>query len=505
MSLLLGIDIGTSSVKAVLFDPDTAGVVAVAQHEYPIHKPAPDRAEQDPEDWWNATVEVVRGVTERAGRRDVIAISLCGQMHGFAMLDKQGRSIHPAIVWPDQRSAAECEELVALLGAQRYVSIAGTLPATGFMAPSLLWLKHHDPALLDQIAAVILPKDYVRLKLTGYIATDPSDAAATGLFDVAGKNWSQTIIDRAGLPSAIFPPVLDSQALAGELSGETARELGLTGRIPVVVGSADQPAQTMGCGIAAPGKAAVSIASGGTVVTPLIPKGQPIPTDPRLHVFNHAIPGMWYILGAILSAGLSLRWLRNVVGLDDLGKAAYERFSAEAAAVAPGAQGLIFLPYLTGERTPYMDPKARGGFIGLSAYHEQGHLARAVMEGVAFALRSALEISLELGGQVNMVIATGGGVESAVWRQILADVLALPLQRSVLTAQAGIGAALLAGVGTGIYSTFEEAAKETAQYGEVTEPVRESQALYDELYAEFKGLYPRLKDDFHMLTKISNA
>jgi xylulokinase len=230
-----------------------------------------------------------------------------------------------------------------------------------------------------------------------------------------------------------------------------------------------------------------------------------IPTDPRLHVFNHAIPGMWYILGAILSAGLSMRWLRRVMGLDDLGKAAYERFSAAAALVAPGAEGLIFLPYLSGERTPHMDPLARGGFIGLSAYHEQGHLARAVMEGVAFALRQALEISLELGGQIDSVVAAGGGLESDVWRQILADVIGLPLQKNLHTEQAAVGAALLAGVGIGVYSSFGQASGQVVQYGKVTEPSRERQALYNTLYEEFAALYPRLREDFHVLSGLSHV
>jgi len=501
MSLLLGIDIGTSSVKAILFDPDTVGVVAVAQREYPIYKPAPDRAEQNPDDWWNATVDVVRRVVERAGRRDVIAIGLCGQMHGTVMLDANNQSLAPAIVWPDQRSPAEVDALVKRLGAQRYTSIAGTMPATGFMAPTLLWLSQHDRPLLDKIRQVILPKDYVRLKLTGTVATDPSDAAATGLFDVNVSAWSDEIISAANLPREIFPPLLQSQALAGDLTEEAAKTLGLISGIPVVIGCADQPAQALGNGVVKTGKAIIGIASGGQVVTPFVPKDTAhIPTDPRLHVFNHAIPGMWYILGATLSAGLSLRWLRGVMGMEALGKAAYERFSAEASKVAPGSEGLIFLPYLSGERTPHMDAHARGGFIGLSYFHEQGHLARAVMEGVAFSLRQALELSIELGGEVDAVIATGGGAESAVWRQILADVLGLPLQKSLLAEQAAIGAALLAGVGIGIYSTFDEAGLGTGQYGAITEPIPERIRLYNTLYQEYKALYPRLRDDFHMLS-----
>ncbi len=503
MPLLLGIDIGTSSVKALLFDTESIGIAAIAGQEYPITKPAPDRAEQDPDDWWNATVDVVRRVVAQAGRRDVAAIGLCGQMHGFAMLDADKRSIHPAVVWPDQRSAAECAELVELLGAERFAAIAGTLPATGFMASTLLWMKHHDPALLNRIRHVVLPKDYVRLQMTGSVATEPSDAAATALFDVTAKTWSDEIIGGAGLPRAIFPPVLASADVAGTLTTAAAAALGLAPGIPVVAGCADQPAQAIGNGMIAPGKAAVIIGSGGQVVTPFRPQqGAHIPTDPRLHVFNHAIPGMWYILGAILAAGLSLRWLRHACGLDDLGKAAYERFSAEAEKVRPGAEGLIFLPYLSGERTPHMDAQARGGFIGLSYYHEQGHLARAVMEGVAFALRECLELSSGLSGGVAGVIATGGGVESGVWRQILADVLGLPLQKSLMSEQASVGAALLAGVGVGIYGSFEEAGALTAHYGTPTMPDETRQAAYNALYAEYRALYPKLKEDFHTLSRL---
>lgn len=504
MALLLGIDIGTSSVKALLFDPDAVRVIGFAGLEYPISKPAPDRAEQDPDDWWRASIKVIQRVITQSGRRDVSAIGLCGQMHGTTMLDKRDQPLHPAIVWPDQRSADECVELVRVFGARRYTSIAGTLPATGFMAATLLWLRHHDPALLDRVKRVVLPKDYVRLQLTGSVATDASDAAATGLFDITEKKWSAAIIRGTGLPTDIFPPLLNSAAVAGKLTTQAAEALGLASGIPVVCGCADQPAQALGNGMVLPGKATVSIASGGTVVTPLIPADTTrIPTDPRLHVFNHAAPDMWYILGAILSAGLSLRWLRGVMGLDNLGSAAYERFSAQAADVAPGAAGLIFLPYLSGERTPHMDAQARGGFIGLSAYHQQGHLARAVMEGVAFALRQALEISAELGGHVETVIAAGGGTDSAVWRQILADVLGLPLQKSPITEQAPVGAALLAGIGTGVYRNYEEAGALTARYGAATEPVAERRALYDALYEEFKALYPKLRDDFHTLGNLT--
>lgn len=499
MSLLLGIDLGTSSVKAIMFDSATSSIKAVAGREYAINHPAPDRAEQDPDEWWRATVEVVRRVTAEAGTNEVTAISFSGQMHGTVLLGKDAKPIAPAIIWADQRTASTVAELTATLGAEQYAAVAGTLPAAGFMGATLLWLKQHAPALLERTHKVILPKDYVRLCMTGEIATDPSDAGSSAVFDVSRRDWAKNIISKAGLPETVFPTVWASGAVAGYLRAEAAGELGLTTGIAVMTGCGDQPAQAIGNGLISPGLASVTTGSGGQVFVPLRREpGQPLRTDPRLHVFNHAAPDMWFVLGAILSAGLSLRWLRDLVGLEG-DPQAYPKLSAEAAQVAPGAEGLIFLPYLYGERTPHMDALARGSFIGLSAHHNRGHLARAVMEGVSFALRQTLEISRTLGASADTIIAAGGGAESDVWRGIQADVFGLPLQRTLLTEQASVGAALLAGVGAGVYRDLEEACGCTVQYGPITEPDARRQGRYDELYAHYLELYPRLKDDFHRL------
>ncbi len=505
MTLLLGLDMGTSSAKAVLFETEANRILATAGHEYPILKPAPDRAEQDPADWWQAVISVTRRATAQAGRSNVTAISFSGQMHGGLLLDEQGQPLHPAIIWPDQRSAAMCAPLVETLGAERYAALAGTLPATGFFGPLLLWLAHHRPDLLARTHRLIMPKDYVRLRMTGHIATDVSDAAGTGLFDITNRAWAEEILSRANLPPHIFPPVLASTEVAGELRPQAAGELGLPAGIPVVTGSADQPAQAIANNLVAPGKASITTGSGGQVLTPVrLAPGSPIKTDPRLHLFNHAVPGMGYILGATLSAGLSLRWLRDVTGLAGAAEA-YPTLSAEAAGVPPGADGLLFLPYLTGERTPHMDPLARGGFIGLTAYHRRGHLARAIMEGVTFSLRQALEISLELGGQVESLIAAGGGASSDVWRQIQADILGLPLQQSLLGEQAGVGAALIGGVGAGCYPDLVTASGRAARFGPLTEPAPARHQRYNRLYGQFTELYPRLRDDFHRLAQFTTA
>lgn len=505
MTLLLGLDLGTSSVKAVLFDPQSSQTLAVAAREYPIQRPTPDRAEQDPAAWWEAVVAVTRSVLVQAGRHDVAAVSFSGQMHGTVLLDAAGQPVHPAIIWADGRSAAACVQLVAPLGPARYAAITGTLPAPGFLGATLLWLAQHAPDLLVRTHQVVLPKDYIRLRLTGEVATEVSDAAGSGVFDVARRQWASEILAAAGLPQSLFPPVLASTAVAGRLSTAVAEAMGLPAGVPVIAGCADQPAQAIGNGLLAPGAASVTVGSGGQVFVPLQPAGYrggpadaplSLPTDPRLHVFNHAVPGMWYVLGAILSAGLALRWLRQVTGLAGVPDA-YARLSAEAAVVAPGADGLIFLPYLAGERTPHMDPRARGAFVGLSAYHGRGHLARAVMEGVALALRQVLEICLTLGEPVTQLIAAGGGAASPVWRQILADVLGRPLRQSLLAEQAGVGAALLAGVGAGIYPDLATACRQVVQRGPITEPDPSQLAVYDDLYARFLALYPRLREDMH--------
>lgn len=499
MALLLGIDIGTSSAKAVLFDPDTSSVIAAAGREYDILRPLPDRSEQHPEAWWGATVGAARAVLAHANGRTVAGIGLCGQMHGTVLLDGAHMPLGDAIIWSDQRAAAQVDELIAPFGAARFAAIAGTLPAAGFMGVTLLWLKAHLPARLEQAKIVLFPKDYVRFRLTGELATDASDAASSALFDVRRGRWSPEIIGAAGLPESLFPPLLGSAQMAGTLTASAAAALGLPADTAVVTGCADQPAQALANGLTRRGRASITVGSGGQVFCPL---ERLEGTDSRLHVFNHAVPQRWYVLGATLSAGLSLRWLRGILGGGD-DASAYAALSEEARRVPPGANGLLFLPHLTGERTPHMDARARGAFIGLSAYHERGHLVRAVMEGVAFSLRQALELSIALGGAAEMIVAAGGGMEDDGWRGIMADVVGLPLRRSMLTETTAVGAALLAGVGAGIYPDMDAASAQTAQYASATEPNPAHRARYDALYEQYLTLFPMLKADFHRLSDLN--
>jgi xylulokinase len=496
----LGIDIGTSSTKALLMAADTGDVLAVASAEYPIHNPQPDYAEQNPSDWWQATIQTVREVVSRTDA-DIAGIGLSGQMHGTVLLDNTQTPLHPAIIWADGRTAGTVQTMETLLPLETSIPITGTRPAAGFTGITLVWLRQNQPQLLESAAHVLLPKDYVRLKLTGQLATDITDAAGTALFNVQRQQWSDEVIDAYQLPRDLFPQVLASYEVAGRLTSEAADALGLSAGVPVVAGCADQPAQAFGNGITRPGLASITIGSGGQVFMPLSNEDD-VQTDERLHVFCHAT-GDLYALGATLSAGLSLRWLRDIAASDT--DEAFDVFSQAASDVAAGSEGLLFLPYLNGERTPHMNAQARGGFIGLRLAHTRGHLARAIMEGVAFSLRQAYEICLTTGADPQELVISGGGADSAVWRQILTDVTGEPLVKSLRDEQAALGAATLAAVGTQYYSDtvvegINTARDIIAQYDEPTTPNPQHTTFYNERYEHFKTFYPRLKDDFQRLS-----
>lgn len=495
MTLFLGIDVGTSSVRAALVDGNTGKLLAIAGQEYPLHQPQPGYAEQDPDDWWQATIATVQQAVAQAGRNDVAAISYSGHMHGTVLLNAAHQPLHPAIIWADQRSGKSTQLLIDAASEEHLLTTTGTLPAAGFMGATLVWLRDHQPKLLDKTEKVILTKDYVRLCMTGEIATEVTDAAGTGLLNIHTGDWAQTVIKPAQLPLSIFPKVLESYDLAGELTAQAAEALGLKAGIPVVAGAADQPAQAIGNGIFGHGIASITIGSGGQIFVPM----DPIRTDSRVHVFNHAAPG-WYALGATLSAGLSLRWLRDLFQID------YEAQSALAQQAPAGADGLVFLPHLNGERTPHMDPCGRGSFIGLSSRHGREHMIRAVMEGVSFTLRQALEICESLTGQADVLVASGGGVESTVWRQIVTDIIGRPLRKSLQTEQSALGAAMLAGVGIKHYATdgspmdnFMRLRDMVAHYDDPTPYNERDHKFYTQRYEHYKTLYPLLKADLNRL------
>ena len=478
MTLLLGIDLGTSSVKAIVWDADQNVLLGTGSEEYPMSHPHPNTAEQNPDHWWQATRTVVRRALDVCGRRDISAIGFSGQMHGTVLVDLHGIPVHPAIIWADQRASfAEITRMVDQIGIpDAYHPISGTMPCLGFMGVTLYWLRHHAPEVLSAAHRVMLPKDYVRFKLTGAVGTEVSDAASTGIFDIHTRDWRWDALAAWEIPAHIFPSIAASSGIAGFVTPEAADALGISAGIPVVYGAADQPAQAIGSGLIAPGRMSITIGSGGQIFAPVrAGLGERVKTDIRVMVFNHAVPDTYYAEGAILSAGLSLRWLRGIVGLD-----AYEALSDEASYIPPGSEGLTFIPRLIGERNPWdAQHAAPGGFSGLKLHHTRGHLARAIMEGVAYAIRDQVETITAITGKPHTIFASGGALVAPVWRGILADVLGTPLTQSTLHEQAGIGAAILAGVGIGYWKTFDEACTRAVHADtHLTEPDSERAAFY---------------------------
>jgi xylulokinase len=425
-----------------------------------------------------------RAALHEAGVRDVAAIGLDGHMHGVTLLDTDHRPVGRAITWADQRTAGPIPELEAQVGVDVFLSVSGTRPAAGFMAPTLVWLARHEPERLDAAAACILPKDFLRLRLTGEVASDVSDASGTALFDITARTWSSDLCARLGVPRHILPRLHESADVAGGLTAAAAVELGLAPGTPVVAGSADQPAQAVANGLLDRGHGSVTLGTGGQI---MCATDQPLADSRgRIHTFCHAVPGRWYQLGATLSAGLSLRWLRDLLHLQT--EDPYAKLDRLAADVAPGAEGLVFLPYLVGERSPIMDPAATGAFVGLMLHHGRGHLARAVLEGVACSLRATRDAVIEAGGQCDAWLGTGNGLASPLWRGILADVFGEPLGYVDAPERTGVGAALIGGVGIGLYASYQEASATARPPLLTTEPDAQRSARLEEVYARYQRL-----------------
>jgi len=491
MPFVLGIDLGTQSAKTVVLD-DRGRVRATAQAEIPILTPQVGWAEQEPQAWWRAVCDTTRAAVAEAGIRasDIAAVGLSGQMHGTVCVDHEGHPVRPAIIWADGRSGREVEELTEQIGRDRLPQLTANPLATGFMAATVAWLRRHEGKTLWRTSNLLLPKDYIRLRLTRRIATDPSDAAGTLLFDVANRRWSQPMIEAVGIEEDLLPRVVGSGEPCGTVTRRAAQDSGIPLGTPVVAGGGDQPVGALAAGAIEPGLLLATIGTGGQLFAPLAePAYDP---DLRTHTFCHAVPDRWYALGAILSAGLCLRWLRDQVfagsGLD------YDALAAEAAAAPPGAEGLLFLPHLAGERTPHMDPHARGLFLGLSLRHGRGHMVRAVMEGVAFALRQAYDVLRSLGVDAERIVALGGGLRSPLWRQILADVLGRPIESLDVREPAALGAAILAADAAPGFPSLARAAELVAQPADTTAPLRQNAQLYADQYTLYTSLYPRLKD-----------
>ena len=448
---LVGLDVGTSGVKGVAIDEE-GRVLATASAAYPLSRPSPGWSEQEPEDWWRAAQDVLARLPEGP-------LGLSGQMHGLVVLDDERRVLRPAILWNDQRTAAECREIEDRVGFARLVELTGNRALTGFTAPKLLWLRRHEPDLHGRIRHVLLPKDYVRLRLTGEVATDVADASGTLLFDVRGRSWSGEICAALEIPLDWLPPAHESTEIAG---------------------AGDQAAAALGVGIARPGPVSVVLGTSGVVFGAL--PGYAHDPEARLHSFCHAVPGTWHAMGVMLSAAGSAAWLRGVLSAD------LAQLEAEAEAWPPGSEGLLFAPYLAGERTPHPDPDARGAFVGLSARHDRGALWRAMLEGVAFGLRDSLELLHELGARPESGRVSGGGARSELWLRILASALGLPLETTESEEGSAFGAALLAGIRAGVFADADDAVERCVRTRRRIEPEWD----YADGYRRFRLLYPTL-------------
>jgi xylulokinase len=459
LTSLIGLDVGTTGVKAIAISPD-GDVLARAEEEYALSIPQPGWAEQDPEDWWRASERALEAVDAK----DAASIGLTGQMHGLVLFDVADRVLRPAILWNDQRTAAECAEIEERLGLERLIELTGNRALTGFTAPKLLWVRRHEPEIWAQVAHVLLPKDYVRLRLTGERAIDAAEASGTLLFDVAGRRWSEEVCAALEIPLEWLPPVRESTEIGG---------------------AGDQQAGALGVGIDRPGPVSVVLGTSGVVLAVL--PGYRVDREARVHVFCHAVPGTWEAMGVMLSAAGSLRWLREVVG------ESYDELISEAGRWPAGTEGLTFLPYLQGERTPHADPSARAMFEGLSLRHDRGALVRSVLEGVAYGLRDSLELLRELGVEPEAGRASGGGARSELWLRIVASVLGIPIERTAVEEGAAYGAALLGGVATGVFADAHEAVDACVRVRDLVEPDPAWQQVYEDGYARFRALYPALR------------
>jgi xylulokinase len=494
----MGIDVSTTGVKALIIAPD-GQVVASANTEQTLSTPYPLWSEQDPADWWRSTLASVAQVLAQSGisGAEITAIGLTGQMHGLTLLDERGVVLRPAILWNDQRTALQCDEIRARIGRNHLIEITGNDALTGFTAPKILWVRENEPEIYARVRHILLPKDYVRYLLTGGFAVDCADGAGTILFDIKTRDWSPEVLNALEIPRDWLPKTFEGSQVTGSISTEAAALTGLKAGTPVVGGGGDQAAQAVGVGAVRPGIVALTLGTSGVVFAST--NGPFIEPEGRLHAFCHSVPDRWHLMGVMLSAAGSLRWYRDTLAPGE----GYDSLLAPAEKVQPGCEGLLFLPYLTGERTPHPDPLARGAFAGLTVRHTKAHLTRAVLEGVAFGLRDSFELIKTAGlVQIEQVRVSGGGARSLFWRQILADVFNAELVTVNTTEGAAYGAALLAGVGCGIFSDTDAACAEAVKITGSTAPQDINVKKYDRLYAIYQELYPTLKDISHRLGQV---
>ena len=507
MNYLLGVDLGTSGTKTVLFD--TAGnVMASKTVEYPMYQPQNGWAEQDPRDWWNATAVTTKAVIEESGvdPADIKGVGISGQMHGLVMLDKAGQVLRRSIIWCDQRTAQECEEITRRVGKERLIAITANPALTGFTASKILWVRNHEPEIYAQCAHILLPKDYVRYMLTGEFATEVSDASGMQLLDVPNRCWSDEVLEKLEIDKSLLAKVYESPEVTGTITKEAAALTGLKEGTPVVGGAGDNAAAAVGTGVVEDGKAFVTIGTSGVVFA----HTSDISIDPkgRVHTFCCAVPGCWHVMGVTQGAGLSLKWYRDnfcqaeMETAKGMGKDPYFLMDQQAERVPIGCNKLLYLPYLMGERTPHLDPDCRGVFFGLSAIHTKYDMLRAVMEGVTFSQRDSVEILREMGVDLKEMLACGGGGSSPLWRQMLADTFNCEVKTVVSKEGPALGVAILAGVGAGIYKSVEEGCRAVIRTNPPQPPVAENVPQYEKFYQIYRSLYPALKDSYQQLAKL---
>ncbi|MFV9568889.1 xylulokinase [Thermoanaerobacter mathranii] len=490
----LGIDLGTSAVKIILIE-ENGNVIGSTSKEYPVYYPQPGWSEQNPEDWWNATKDGIRELIIKTGVKndDIKGIGLSGQMHGLVLLDENNNVLMPAILWNDQRTQEECDYITQTLGKERLTKYTGNKALTGFTAPKILWVRKHRPDVYKKIHHILLPKDYIRFKLTNEYATDVSDASGTLLFDVENRKWSKEMLDALDIPYNWMPKCYESTEVTGYVTKDVADLTGLKEGTIVVGGGGDQASGAVGTGTVKSGIVSVALGTSGVVFASQ--DKYVVDGENRLHSFCHA-NGKWHVMGVMLSAAACLKWWVDNINNFNGSSITYEKLIEEAEKVAPGSGGLIFLPYLMGERTPYSDPYARGSFIGLNMTHNRGHMTRAILEGVAFGLRDSLEIIKELNIPVNEVRVSGGGAKSVLWRQVLADIFGVRVDMVNATEGPAFGAAIMAAVGYGIFKDVEEATSELIKVNDSVYPIEENKDKYNEVYKIYRNLYYTLKDTF---------
>ncbi len=495
--LYLGLDVSTTGAKALLID-ESGEVVSTATTPLPLSTPRPLWSEQEPEAWWDGIVQAIGAALQEAGAtgENVKAIGLTGQMHGLTLLDAEGEVLRPAILWNDQRTGAQCDEIRSRLGRERLIQITGNDALTGFTAPKILWVREHEPEIYARTAQILLPKDYIRYRLTGEYGCDKAGGAGTILFDLEARDWSPEVLQALEISSELLPPTFEGPEVSSTVSAAAAALTGLKAGTPVVGGGGDQAAGAVGSGAVEPGIVSLVLGTSGVVFATT---GAPfIEPEGRLHAFCHSVPETWHLMGVMLAAAGSLQWFRDTLAPD----LSFDELLAPAADLAAGAEGLLFLPYLTGERTPYPDPLARAGFVGLTLRHGKPHMTRAVLEGVAFGLRDSMELVKEAGlGEIAQVRLSGGGAKSPLWRQILADVLGQELVTINTTEGAAFGAALLASVGAGAWPDVPTACKGIVKIVDRITPQTAQVTAYEQLYPLYRDLYPALKPTFQAVAE----